>query len=239
MERDEALELLPAYALGAVSTEEAAEVEALLNDWPAGRGELAELLAATEALALIPEQAPVLPLGLEGRIISRAREERRPTRAKMRAKVLPRRRLPPPRLGARFLPHALAAALAVVAVVFGWMAFDDSEPAPPGQAVYFVEDRSQGVYVSTFVGRPFSLAFWGLAAPAEGERYQLWTVREGEQALVPGPFFEPDETGRAALPISPETAQSLVGFVVTRDDPADRTSAVPLRDAVVYNFTLD
>ena len=73
---EQARDLLAPYALGALDAIEREQLESVLADWPEGRRELADLKFTAASLAFIPEQDATPALGLEGRIIARARAER-------------------------------------------------------------------------------------------------------------------------------------------------------------------
>ncbi|WP_176582551.1 zf-HC2 domain-containing protein, partial [Calidithermus terrae] len=69
MKPDEARELLPLYALDALSAEERARVEEALGASPQLQAELRELQAAAADLALALPPEP-LPQGLEERVLA-------------------------------------------------------------------------------------------------------------------------------------------------------------------------
>ena len=77
--RESARELLAPYALGALTDDEARALRQMLLEWPEGRAELAQLIAAADVLPLaLTAERP--SMGLEWRIIAKARERRRPRR---------------------------------------------------------------------------------------------------------------------------------------------------------------
>ena len=211
MDRETARDLLPAYALGVLDDSERRDLDAFLADWPEARRDLAELQQAADLLAFVPEvQRP--PIGLEGRIIAQARARRVPGLRRRSA----RRRVGVRRF-TRFAPHALAAAFAAVAVLFGLMAFDESTPtdtkgywssiagADPTRAYIALNDQRQ----------PVTLLFKALAPLPEGAVYQMWLLPTGTDTPIPGSTFTPNPTGWAALVLTPAPAGPLEGFALT------------------------
>lgn len=190
------------------------------------------LAAAAAALSLIPNpiDAAGHSTGLEHRIIARAREVRPP---------VVRRRLRPSTARRIIFTLLLVGALAA-AGVFAWLAFAPRDPIS-GQAVALSDDGAAGVLLPRYEQRPFALVFWGLPEPGEGEVWQLWLVRESG-AVTAGPAFTPNEEGRAAVPLNPNTLESddaPIGFAVSLDDPKQRTGETPAREAIRYQFALD
>ena len=191
------------------------------------------LAAAATSLALVPLRTDEhrLSTGLEHRIIARAREQRTPRRRR----ILLRRSV-----AIRIFTSLVLAAAIALAAVFGWLAFRPADSIS-GRAVALSEDRATGVLLPNYEQRPFALVFWGLPAADAAEVWQLWWVRAGGD-VTPGPTFEPDHEGRAAVAINPntlETGDALIGFVVSLDIPAERSTETPARDDVRYQFSLD
>ena len=125
LSHDDARELLAAYALGALPAEERLELELLLHDWPAGRAELAELIQVADSLSVSTAEEMAPPIGLEARIVAAARGDQGAATPRLRIGRIPKQAA----AWRRYAPHALAAGFAVVAVVFGVMAFDNDTPA--------------------------------------------------------------------------------------------------------------
>ena len=194
--------------------------------------EAQRLAAAAAALALIPNptDAAAHSIGLEHRVIARAREARPPAL---------RRRLRPS--AARRIALALLLVGALTAAgVFAWLAFQPRDPIN-GQAVALSGDGQTGVLLPRYEQRPFALVFWGLPQPDDGEVWQLWLVRESGE-VAPGPSFAPDGEGRAAVAINPntlETGDPPIGFAVSLDNPSERAGETPPREAIRYQFPLD
>ena len=191
------------------------------------------LAAAASSLALVPLRTEEhrLSTGLEHRIVARAREQRTPKRRRILLRRSVAIRI--------FISLVLAAAIALAAV-FGWLAFRPADSIS-GRAVALSEDRATGVLLPNYEQRPFALVFWGLPDADANEVWQLWWVRASGD-VTPGPTFEPDHEGRAAVAINPntlETSDALIGFVVSLDIPAERSTETPAREDVRYQFSLD
>lgn len=169
MRPEEARELLPLYALDALSPQERAQVEQALEASPQLQAELRELqeAAAELALALPPEP---LPEGLEERVMASL-----PPRVEL-AQPLP---LPPRRpVFLRWLAPAVAAALLLVvawvgSLGWGWVqALGD----PRSQVITLVD--AQGHTVGRALVRPDRQTLMVLSLPrlAPGKVYQAWGV---------------------------------------------------------------
>ena len=194
--------------------------------------EAQRLTAAAAALALIPNptDAAAHSIGLEHRVVARARDIRPPAL---------RRRLRPSTARRIALALLLVGAL-TAAGVFAWLAFEPRDPIN-GQAVALSGDGQTGVLLPHYEQRPFALVFWGLPDPEDGEVWQLWLVRESGK-VTPGPTLSPDEEGRAAVAINPnaiESEDAPIGFAVSLDIPSERSGETADREAIRYQFPLD
>ena len=188
--------------------------------------------AAVLPLAVIAEESAAQDLGGENRLIQQARRERPPAAG--------------PRPGAltalRLARLTLAAALIAAFVVFAWLALQPDDPIS-GRAQSFTDDDRAGVLIPQYRDRAFALVFWGLDEPVGDDTWQLWLVRESG-AVEAGPFFHPDDEGRAAVAVNPNRLESddpLIGFVVSLDDPWQRPPGfgTPDREDIRYQFTVD
>ncbi len=240
MDRDEARDLLAAYALGALPEEERQELLALLRDWPEGRRELAQLLSTADALAAAPAEQPTPALRLEGRIITHAREERSAEQAQRRA----RRHWP---LWRRWLPHAVAAASAAVAVAFGVLLFsdDDGEPAgrwlpvEAGPAADVGASESAGwVYVTDYAGAPVGLLFQAIPPTPQGKSYRLWRLLDGG-GIARDQAFQVRGEEFVALALSTREDEHVVGFAVSLEDSERPSPGPPSLDEIRFSVTLD
>ena len=198
----------------------------------AADGETQRLAAAAAALALIPNptDAAAHSIGLEHRVVARARDIRPPAL---------RRRLRPST--ARRIAFALLLVGALTAAgVFAWLAFEPRDPIN-GQAVALSGDGQTGVLLPRYEQRPFALVFWGLPESDDGQVWQLWLVRESGK-VTPGPTLSPDEEGRAAVAINPnaiESEDAPIGFAVSLDIPSERSTETADREAIRYQFPLN
>ncbi len=225
MDRESVRDLLAPYALGALPEEEARALQQALLEWPEGRAELAQLIAVADALPVaLTEERP--PLGLEGRIIAKARQRRRPFRSLM----IGRR---PQRAALRFLPHLLAVGFAAAAAVLAVMLFVEigSDGVPSGgRWIDLAGTDSAGAYVTYADGRPIGIVFRGLDPPPEDRIYQLHRLRS-DGVRVSDVHFLPRDDGWAAVALVLPVDEMLVGFGITiepieEDDP-DPSSEFP------------
>ncbi len=225
MDRESARELLAPYALGALPEEEARALQQALLEWPEGRAELAQLIAVADALPVaLTEERP--PLGLEGRIIAKARQRRRPFRSLM----IGRR---PKRAALRFLPYLLTVGFAAAVAVLAVMHFVEigSEGVPSGgRWIDLAGTDSATAYVTYAGGRPIGIVFRSLDPPPEDRIYQLHRLRS-DGVRVSDVRFLPRDDGWAAVALVLPADEMLVGFGITvepieKDDP-DPSSEFP------------
>jgi anti-sigma-K factor RskA len=166
---EEARDLLPLYVLDALSAEERAQVERVLEASPQLQAELRGLQAAAAdlALALPPEPRPE---GLEERIIASL-----PPRVEL---AQPHSSPSPRPMFLRWLAPAVAAVLLLVvawvgSLSWGWVqALGD----PRSQVITLV--NAQGQTVGRALVRPDrqTLMVLNLPRPAPGRVYQAWGV---------------------------------------------------------------
>ena len=230
---DDAPDLLAAYALSALTEAERREVETYLTDNPDARHELAQYISAAESLALAAEPELAPPLGLEGRLISHAREVRRPERIASRARRAAARRP----LWRRYLPHTLAAAFAGLAIAFGILNFSGEEELR-GRWVILDEQTSTRAYVTNFREQPIGVFFRELRAAPEGKVYQLWQLH-ADGAVLADQTFTPAADGRAALTLILPPDRPVVGFALSWEEPDGRAAGKPSTDEVVFSFPVD
>jgi anti-sigma-K factor RskA len=235
-EQETLLDLAPAYALGALSSEEARRFEAYLAGSPEAQREVAEYRDVAALLALGgPEAAP--SADLRERVLSRVRgPSARPAAA-------PRR--PPPSWG------ALAAGLvAAVGLGFGYVQLREARDlrAELGRTMQRLAETSElltareatlnaifepGVqmFQLTASGDPDPLiqVFWDrerhraivhgykLESVPEGRAYQLWFIKDG--APVPSVTFKPESTGHVKLEQIPVPADGKVSAAAVTVEP--------------------
>jgi len=221
---------LAAFYLGLLEGAEQEMVQRAVRTDPAIRRRCAHwptVVAAITCASLVIDRSSV-EARLEQRLIQRARLERPP-------QVRSRRTL---RRAGRSSVWLLLAGLVTVAALFGYLAFRADDPIS-GQAVALTDDGVTGVLLPRYEERLFALIFWGLPQLGAGERWQLWLVRESG-AVEPGPIFERDAEGRAAVSVNPnelESDDALIGFAVSRDNPNERTDGTPSSEDILYQFS--
>lgn len=200
----------------------------------AGPRPLARLAALAAISRIEAERADAgVPAGFEHNLISRIRDSGG-LRARAATVDAPRRRR------ARLVLAGIAAAC-VIAAAAGGIAYVATDGPVGGRAIALVEDGATGVILPRWDGRPAALIFWGLPAAADGEQWQLWSVRESG-ALVAGPFISPSAEGRAAVPLDLDPAAEadpIAGYALTLDDPDSRGGGPPARAAVKHQFLIE
>lgn len=131
----------------------------------------------------------------------------------------------------------LITGLVGIAALFGYLAFSPEDPIS-GRAVPLTEDGATGVLMPRYEARLFALIFWGLPEIEADQTWQIWLVRESG-AVEPGPSFTGDHEGRAAVSLNPnliERADALIGFAVSRDNPAERSDGTASSEDILYQF---
>lgn len=222
-------QLLSAWTLGLLEPGSAAVVERAVRSTPSLRhraGRVAALAAMASFTTTTHEDAEPMPQ-IELRLVQRARDARPPA-------ARPR---PGAGLLVRGFPWLAALAVAALVVILGWLAFQPEEPIS-GRAIPLTEDGAAGVLLPRYEARGFALVFWGLPELNDLETWQLWYVRVSG-AVEPGPEFEADADGRAAIALDPnelETDDPLIGFAVSRDVPEQRTRQTASREDILYQF---
>jgi anti-sigma-K factor RskA len=191
-----------AYALDALSPEEAAEFRRHLQGCAACRDEVRELRRAAALLGAAESEAP--PPELKGRILAAAdRTPQQPPRAAV-APAQPRQPEP-----GRWRTWLAAAAAAVVVAGGGAIAVDalnDDPPAPSAVERVLEAEDARTATVETANGGTLTVGVSpsrdemavdtsGLPDPGEGRVYQIWAVH-GEE-MVSAAVLEDVEAGAA------------------------------------------
>ncbi len=260
---DERIEdLLALYALGALTDEERAQVDAYVADQPEARAQLAELIRAAAALpfAATPVEPPAsLKAALMDRVRADARA--RSSSTAVRPPLSPVSRLVASLRGSLALP-ALAGASVLIAVAAGVWALALSaevgrlcdETAAlrrdlARQAEVIAQVSSPGVRVMAIAGTDHQPAARGqlfadpnarsavlvvadLLPLPEGQVYQFWLIR-GETPVSAG-TFEVDERGRALLPVTSDQAVGSFDAMGVSIEP-DGGSPQPTGDIVMLS----
>jgi anti-sigma-K factor RskA len=237
--RDTMRELVPGYALGALTSEETRAFESALHGSPELEQELAEYREVMGLLAAGAAQAP--GPGVRQRVMERVRAlpaaESRPPGAQVRP-LTPRRSITPTLVGMGLAASILLAAGLYLKVqeLELRLAQADSASAALGQRLAQREATlnailEPGVQLTTLTATgtepPIVQVFWNRAThkvtlhsfrlpPApSGRTYQLWLMRRGANPL-PSQLFdtEPDGHGLAEN-IDVPAGESIVGFAVS------------------------
>ncbi len=232
LDQETARELLPSYALGALSPEDAEALQELLADWPEGRRELRDLIETASTLPLLaPETAP--PLGLESRIIAAARNERGDAGP-------PRRRKPAP-VWRRLIPHTLAAGFAVTALVFGLLLID--EDAPPQQGVWTdvvatsseIDFGAVRAYIVHPGQEPRAVFFSQLVPAPDDDAYRLWLLLDDDRVISAATFTSTSLDDRPSVWLGGRDEGAIIGFAVTYESETAGATPPP-RERVLFTF---
>ena len=205
---DDILDLLTAYALGALEPSEIARVSVLLDDQPELRATLAELRATADKLPFgLPEAVP--PEDLRQRVLDRATG-----RANQASTSQPRR--PARRLYAWLAGLSGIAAVAVLAAAIGWVQlFQARNDIIATRAVLLETQREvaesqaliaslqgSGGSASILRTRDGAAVMIAHLPPLEpGRVYQLWRIQGSNSPASAGTFFvNPQGFTTTALP---------------------------------------
>jgi anti-sigma-K factor RskA len=164
-------DLLPAYALDAIDTEERAAIEAHLGNCDQHE-EVAALRAVSRALAdLAPEREP--SPALEGRLLEAAEAAER------------HRVAHPPRSARRALgwPVLAAALAALVVVLAGWNLMLRSDTGAQLVQVYREGEAWMRVEAEPS-SSAVTVALGGLERRPDSEVFQVWAVRDGSWLTI-------------------------------------------------------
>lgn len=191
-------ELLAVRALGGLEPGDEAELEGEMASHGPACAECRRLVAQLEEtagrLAFALDPSP-LPLGMEDRLVAAARAGATvvPFTPADRSSTRPR---------ANVWRAVVGIAAAFVLFAGGWLLRDLTEPSSDDEPAFALE----GTEVVTFQGEGGNLAIAyhpgvagvyifgsGLAAPPEGQVYEVWMIQEG--APVPGPCLIPRPDG--------------------------------------------
>jgi anti-sigma-K factor RskA len=204
------LELLPAYALGSLTTEETARVEEHLPRCRECREELASWREVTGSLAFGVEQRTP-SAGLEARVMARLSARRRP-------------RMIPAVLQFRHPVLAAVASVLIVVLAAGNIAFwvRQSQPRTSVSSsliTVFLTGTSDArdAYGTIVIDRDDNhgiMAVRGLQPLDPSRTYQLWLVRGGERRS--GGVFSVNPDGYGSLQVSvPVDFRGFTGFGIS------------------------
>lgn len=187
------LDLLPAYAVGSLDSEEAKQVEQHLSSCLICRNESSAFQAVAEQLSYAAPPALASP-DLKDRLMRRVREARPKEQGSPRIPAPPlwQRLLPAWGLASLFLILALGASTFVL-----WQRFDQLEfttsrgmravPLNPADAA----SRATGFVLISADGDNGALVVDGLPSLGDSQQYQLWLIRDGQRTS--GAVFSTDE----------------------------------------------
>jgi anti-sigma-K factor RskA len=235
---DDILDLLTAYALGALEPDEIARVSALLDDQPELRATLAELRATADMLPYgLPEASP--PDDLRQRVLDRATGRARPA-----APGQPRRLAN--RLRGWVIGLGGIATVAVLAAVIGWAQLIQARnqlvqtQAELKQTQAQVADaqaliaslEGSGGSASILRTRAGAAVLIAQLPPLEpGRVYQLWRI-QGENSPASAGIFSVDARGYATADL-PAGQQPLAGEVVAVTNEPEGGSPGPTSDPLI------
>ena len=226
-------ELLPFYALDALSDEERDQVEAYLAAYPAARERLAEMQQAVDALPFAP--APVEPpKRLKASLMARVESDARVRFPVQHAQLEP---MASKGLWARLSQTRAALTLAAFCLVLAvgasvWALTLNSEmarlrdlvdgiAAPGVQTIAILGTEHQPKAHGNVIANPnaeSAIVLLGSLSQLEpGQVYQFWLIR-GDQPVSAGTFSVDDE-GRAMLLIDAQEAIGLLDAVGVSIEP--------------------
>jgi anti-sigma-K factor RskA len=255
---DDILDLLTAYALGALEPEEIARVSALLEERPELRATLAELRATADRLPYgLPEASP--PAELRQRVLDRA---------------IGRAQAPAPSVPVRLVNRARVwllslgglAAAAVLAATIGWAQLAGTRSELAGMRAELLEVQQQLVgvqarleetqaqvveaqrVVASLQGAGGRATILRTASGEEvlmaqlpplqpGRVYQLWRIQGGNAPASAG-IFTVDTKGFASAKLQPGSRLE-VGEVVAVTNEPDGGSTGPTSDPLIAGTSSD
>ena len=214
-------ELIPAYALGALDADEAAEVRQHLETCAVCQAELAAYEAVADALPLAVVESEPAP-ALKGRLMEQVRASSQPetavppspswrqTIADAFQNFLTRPRWQP--------ALALAAVVLLVGAFFFWQ---QTRPAALEQVELTATDAApgaEGVIEIAANGRDAVLTVADLPALPPEQQYQLWLIEDGQRAS--GAVFSVNENGWAKVSVDSERPLTEYGAFGITIEPA-------------------
>ena len=235
MTRNELLDLIPAYALGALDDDERAGVDALLAADAEARALLAEYREMTEALVLLTS-ARKAPAQLEGDLRTRLAASRQPPVTKTPAKTTPMTQPPTLQLPQRaaqqtWVLRALAVAAALIVVLGAVLVVSTLGEESPAQLFEKISAEDDAIHarivadenvnawgelVSSPDGTQAVLAIWALPQLNADQNFQVWLVGS-EGTVRSGGIFTAANDGPTYVQIpfdQPVEAYQAVGISI-------------------------
>jgi anti-sigma-K factor RskA len=229
MDRNTLLDLIPAYAIGALDSDERAEVEAFLAADAEAREMLAEYQALSDSLILTTpvKRAPShLNADLRQRLAASRPASTAPTLVQTTLPAVPPpiQVVKPVRRTPTWTPYVLAAAAAfaiVLAVIL--LLRPQTPPTDPAQRYEWIiaqagvqhiplapsdpSPDTAGKLVLTADGQYGVIEVWGLPPIQEGQTFQLWLIDDsGAHSGGLLEFAQPQGPNYISLPIPSEKA---------------------------------
>lgn len=230
MDREEFLDLIPAYALDALDSDERAAFEARLADDAEARRLLAEYRQVGDLLALAVPAVPA-PEGLGDDLRARLKVRQRPAPAQT-APVTPPPAARPARRARWTIALPLAAGLLLVVGLLAVLQAGPFAPATDPASLYSqlaaqtgtqwftlqpgdVTDSVGGELVAAADGSQAVIAVSGLPAIGSDQTFQLW-LRGADDVVVSGGLFRPaGEMTYVAVPLSNRPLSALAAMGVS------------------------
>jgi anti-sigma-K factor RskA len=219
-----------AYALDALSEEEAAEFREHLRGCQACRDEVRELRQAAARMGAADSLAP--PPALRARVLASA--ARTPQQPPVVTTLASRR----PRRTRRWLAGVAAAAVLVGGGVAGVSALrgNDEPGLAPGAAQVFAAPDVKALTVDTANGGKLKVGISrdegdmavdtrGLPQLDDAHSYQLWSIQNGVAKSVT--VFSPEDTG-ASMPLPP--AETKVAITIEPHGGSDEPTTTPIAE---------
>ncbi|MEO1288019.1 MAG: anti-sigma factor [Chloroflexota bacterium] len=234
MNRNDLLDLIPAYALDALDPDEKPLVEALLKDDTEAQQLLQEYQAVTSALAFhVPERpAPShLRAGLQAKLAERRQSTNDVTLTEPKQEANTEASALAPTNVTRFPNLLLGLVAGIVVVIVGVLIFVNlGEDIPPNEALYNqlasaddtirhsvipdIAEDADGELLVASNNEQAVLRIAELPDTTEDESYQLWLITEDE-IQSGGIFHWPTGHGPYFLEINPDLIDDIVSVGMT------------------------
>ncbi len=253
-------ELLPFYALGALTDDERKQVEAYIAADPDARARLEEMMRVSSALSQSIEPVDP-PASLKKSLMDRVRADARPRRPAFNLSQLLASFWPRP--GAGLSPVIALLSLVLLIAVGGWAISLNNEVtrlreetsalrrelmaqrkmlaqiAAPGARIIDIsgtehQPNAHGQFIARADGSSAVLTVTGLAPLEPGQVYQFWLIR-GDTPVSAG-LLEVDEDGWAVMQITADVSPGSFNAIGVSVEP-EGGSELPTGDIVMLGST--